>query len=184
MFDRLSGIHPGWYTAGKIEAVIKRSFSRKYFAIPDANNLAWETQDDDTATYFEQTIPIGYVKFHGTLWKVSAYMRRSTGEIQLYRHGMRSLRSKLSLVQLSSPFLHLRKEGKRRLMELLQVLCQKYFLEARHVMGLQVVGTEWFRSLELACTPVGEGMGMLEKPELGFGDGFGGENGMGYWTTS
>lgn len=134
-----------------------------YKAIPDANNLAWEVQDDDTAKFFEQTFPIGHVKLAGKLWKVSAYMVRRTGEIQLRRHGMRLTSSHIALVQLSSPFLHLRKEGGRLRLEHLQALCQYYFLGGGYVMGLKWEH-EWLRSLNLACEAVGQGMGMLEKP--------------------
>ncbi|KAJ4375067.1 hypothetical protein N0V83_002147 [Neocucurbitaria cava] len=152
-----------YLAASKICFLAGHHFEEEFNAVPDANNIAWEVQDHDTATYFEQTIPIGHVKLYKILWKVSAYMVRRTGAIHLCLNGARLIRSHTALVQLSSPFLHLQKEGEGLHLEQLEVLCQLYFLSAEYVMGLKVKN-KWFESLKLAFEAVGQGMGTLEKP--------------------
>ena len=158
----LSKVAPGYYTADQIRAVAEDSFPDEYNAIPEAEQLPWEAQEDDKATFCEQTLFIGYAKIDGLLWKVSAYMLRSTGEIQFYREGMRMTRSDNGRVQFGMPWAHLRKDGDRPQLEHLQVLCQHYFVAAGFAGGVSVrKGGKWFKTLKRACGIVGEGMGML-----------------------
>ncbi|KAJ4368362.1 hypothetical protein N0V83_006719 [Neocucurbitaria cava] len=164
MSSSLSIIKPGYYTADEIAVLADEHFPGAYNAIPDAAEIAWEAQDDDVATFHAQTLPVGHVLLDGTLWKVSAWMVRATGDIHLYRHGMRLSRADNAHLQLSSPWAHTYDGVARARLNTLLVLCQHYYLAAGYVEGVKVKKESWWKELEMGCKAVGEGMGMLEKP--------------------
>ncbi|KAF1846539.1 uncharacterized protein K460DRAFT_267077, partial [Cucurbitaria berberidis CBS 394.84] len=151
---------PGYYNADQIRAIANENFPDEYNAIPDADQLPWE-QQDDTATFHKETLFIGYVKIDNMIWKVSAYMLRSTGEIHLYRNGMRLTRADNAHLRLGIPWSYLREGGERPHLRDLQVLCQNYFVGAEFAVGVKVKDGSWFKRLSLACKAVGEGLGLL-----------------------
>lgn len=165
MSSPISKHGPSYYTFNQIQNIAETHFPDAYNAIPNVEDLPWGYQDTDTATFYEQILFIGYATIDGSLWKVSAYMLRSTGDIHLYRNEMRMSRADHACLQLGLPWVHLVKDGARPVMENLQVFLQYQFIAAGMVKALKVKNGQWYKNFELACMRIGVGMGMLKDPE-------------------
>jgi hypothetical protein len=114
------------------------------------------------AGFYDKALFVGYINVEPAgICKVLACMT-SDGVIQFYtRGGLRLPRTDNGRIQLVAPWTYLAEDIERPQLAKVQTLCQFFFAVAGVSDGVVTTKKSWFRSLQVSCRLVGEGMGTL-----------------------
>ena len=160
MSINLANMPTGTYTYPQIVYIAAQHFLDEYAALIDHAELAWE--DVSIPGLSAKALFMGYIKKAGELHKVLACMA-SDGGIYFFTRSGAYIKSRRDWgrFQLVAPWTYLAERKERPQLVVLQTMVQFFFASAGHAQGVAVMRKGWFRSLEVGCRLMGQGMGML-----------------------
>ncbi|KAH5991436.1 hypothetical protein HBI84_169170 [Parastagonospora nodorum] len=145
MYNTAITVPPGYYTTAAIINLATTHFPGVYNALLDPSSLVWDTTN--IPGFYYDALFVGYIKIDCALHKVLACMVAVDGA-------------------LVAPWAYLAEPGIARpqLVNLVTIL--QFFFAASGVSGGVMAKKGWFRTMEVGCELVGEGMGMLGGGEI------------------
>ncbi|KAH3947109.1 hypothetical protein HBI56_060940 [Parastagonospora nodorum] len=165
MYNTAINVPPGYYTTAAIINLATAHFPGVYNALLDPSSLVWDTTN--IPGFYYDALFVGYIKIDCALHKVLACMAAVDGAVSFFTNsGSKLSPGDRGSMQLVAPWAYLAEPGIARPQLVNLVTMLQFFFAASGVSGGVMAKKGWFRTMEVGCELVGEGMGILGGGEI------------------